>query len=404
MAATRTTWDFHAAGQLLFGNRAIQQLPSILSRRAWDSVLIVTDSMLEEAGIVAQVASPLRHAGVRVEIFAEGEAEPSLHVAEKAITRANQCDPAAIMGLGGGSNMDLAKITAVVVKHGGGPADYFGWDRVPGPIGPLVCVPTTAGTGSEVSHAAVVTDTANKIKVSTLSQHLRPTLAVVDPELTFTCPRTVTADSGIDALTHAIEAYTATDHNRLDVDPLVGAAYGGRSPLTDCLAEKAIRLIGENLVKVVRQPQDRSAREGMSLAATLAGMAFSNAAVALVHALEYPLGGALHCSHGAGNGLLLPHVMRFNLPERIEAMGRIASMLGVNTTSMNSISAAESAIEAVDRIRSEIGVPARIRDLGGREEQLPEFAARSFAIKRLLQVNPRVASEADLLGILRAAF
>ena len=265
---------------------------------------------------------------------------------------------------------------------------------------PLACVPTTAGTGSEVSHAAVLTDVANKIKVSTLSNYLRPALAVVDPGLTMTCPKTVTADSGIDALTHAVEAYVAVDYDQLP-EP---TAYEGRFSLADCLAEKAIELIGKHLVVAVQRPEDRVAREGMALAATLAGIAFSNAGLGLVHALEYPLGGTLHCSHGAGNGLLLSHVMRFNLPERVPSMARIAERLGEPIGGLSPEAAAERAVVAVERIRDAIGIPARIRDLGGKAEQLPEFAKKAFAIKRLLQVNPRVASEADLLGILQAAF
>lgn len=400
MTAPRTTWNFYSAGQLLFGFAAIQQLPCLLIRRQWTSVLIVTDRRLVDAGIVNAVVAPLREAQIAVTIFDEGEAEPSIEVALRAAELARRCRPAVVVGLGGGSNMDLAKITALLATHGGHPSDYFGWDRVPGPVLPLACVPTTAGTGSEVSHAAVLTDVANKIKVSTLSNYLRPAIAVVDPALTMTCPKQVTADSGIDALTHAIEAYVAVDYDQL-AEP---SAYEGRYGLADCLAEKAIQLIGEHLITAVTQPADRVAREGMALAATLAGIAFSNAGLGLVHALEYPLGGTLHCSHGAGNGLLLSHVMRFNLPERVQSLAKIAQLLGESIEGLSPHAAAERSIVAVERIRDAIGIPARIRDLGGSAEQLPEFAKKAFAIKRLLQVNPRMASEADLLGILQAAF
>ena len=275
---------------------------------------------------------------------------------------------------------------------------------MPGPVLPLICVPTTAGTGSEVSHAAVLTDTANQLKVSTLSQFLRPALAIVDPELTYTCPPKVTADSGIDALTHAIEAYTAIDFSQVPGEPTAPAAYEGRTPLGDCLAEKALELIGQHLVPAYQDGLNPAAREGMMLGATLAGMAFSNCAVALVHALEYPLGGAVHCSHGAGNGMLLPYVMRFNLPARQREFARVAQLLGEDIAGLSTTAAAERAIVAVERLRSAIGIPQRIRDLGGKREQLPLFAQKAFAIKRLLAVNPRAATEADLLGILEAAF
>jgi alcohol dehydrogenase len=269
---------------------------------------------------------------------------------------------------------------------------------------PLVCIPTTAGTGSEVSLAAVLTDTANHVKVSTLSNYLRPAVALVDPALTDECPRQVTADSGIDALTHAIEAYTATDYDQMQLRADESIGYEGSFPLTDGIAQQAIELIGQHLISAVHHPDNRTARDGMALASTLAGLAFSNAGVALVHALEYPLGGALHCSHGAGNGLLLPYVMRFNLPLRKKKFARIAALLGEKLDGLNDNAAAEMAIRAVERLRAEIGIPQRIRDIGGSEAQLGEFAAKAYAIRRLRLVNPRPASEAELLGIYYDAF
>lgn len=400
----RTTWNFHTAGQLVFGYGAARQLGSLLARRKLGRVLIVADKILDRVGLIDAVRRPLAEQQIAVEVFDEGEAEPSIATAQRAIAQAGVFRPDAILGLGGGSNMDLAKIAAVVHAHGGSPVDYFGWDRVPGPVLPLVCVPTTAGTGSEVSHAAVLTDTENHLKVSTLSQYLRPALAVVDPELTLTCPPRVTADSGIDALTHAIEACTATDYNELALAPDETSAYEGRFPLGQCLGEKAIELIGQHLVTAVREPHNRAAREGMALAATTAGIAFSNCAVAVVHALEYPMGGELHCSHGAGNGLLLPFVMRFNLPFRKSEFARIASLLGEDTSRMDSDQAAEQAIKAVERLKTDIGIPQRIRDLGGTRDQLPRFAEKAFAIKRLMLMNPRRPSRDDLLGILEDAF
>lgn len=400
----RTTWNFYSAGRLIFGSGAIRDLPQSLGRLPSAKVLIITDAQLAKASLVDRVREPLRQSGRAVEVFDGGEPEPSIAVAEAAIARARSVQPDLILGLGGGSNMDLAKITANIATHGGQLSDYYGYDNVPGPLCPLVCVPTTAGTGSEVSHAAVLTDAENQMKVSTLSQYFRPTLAVVDPEMTLSCPATATADSGIDALTHAIEAYTAVDHTQLAVAAGEAWPYDGKNPLGDCLAEKAISLIGEHLIRAVNEPQNLAAREGMALAATLAGLAFSNVAVAVVHALEYPLGGALHCSHGAGNGLLLPYVMRYNLSVREEAFARIASFLGEDVAGQKPEDAAERAITAVERLRKAIGIPERIRDLGGRRDQLPGFAAKTYAIKRLMLLNPRLPSEADLLAILESAY
>jgi alcohol dehydrogenase class IV len=214
----------------------------------------------------------------------------------------------------------------------------------------------------------------------------------------------VTADSGIDALTHAIEAYTAVDNADFPLLPGERSVYQGRHPFGDLFAESAIRLVGSHLRRAVHHGDDLDAREGMALAATLAGLAFSNVGVALVHALEYPVGGATHCSHGAGNGLLLPYVMRFNLPARRAEFARIADWLGEDVRGLSEDEAAERAVAAVERLRADIGIPARLRELGAKEEQLPEFAAKAHAIRRILRVNPRPVTAADCEAIYRSAW
>jgi alcohol dehydrogenase class IV len=400
----RTTWTFHAAGTLLFGRGAVDQLGEVACRLGARRVLLATDPVLVKAGLLERVRQPLTASGLTVEAFTEGEPEPSLRAAEACLGLARQFHPDALLGLGGGSNMDLAKITATVLAHGGGPRDYVGDDKIPGPVAPLLCVPTTAGTGSEVSAAAVLTDTDQQIKVGVLSNYLRPRVALVDPLLTVSCPPRVTADSGIDALTHAIEACTAVDNADFPLPAGERTVYQGRHPLGDCLAEKAIGLVGAYLRRAVADGGDREAREGMALAATLAGLAFSNVGVAVVHALEYPVGGATHCSHGAGNGLLLPFVMRFNLPARRKEMARIAHLLGEDVAGLGEEKAAERAITAVERLRADIGIPSRLRDLGVRPEQLRPFAEKALGIKRILRVNPRPVTAEDLEGILRAAY
>jgi alcohol dehydrogenase class IV len=400
----RQTWTFHGAGQLVFGRGAAGQLGDIAGRLGAKRVLIATDTALEKAGLLDRVRAPLAGNGVTVEVFNGGEPEPSMRAAQACIEAGRRFRPDAVLGLGGGSNMDLAKITAAVLAHSGGPPDYVGDDKIPGPIGPLICVPTTAGTGSEVSAASVLTDTENKIKVGVLSNHLRPRVAVVDPLLTLSCPAKVTADSGIDALTHAIEAYTAVDNAAFPLPAGERTVYQGRHPLADCLAEKAIALIGANLRRAVADGQDAEAREGMALGATLAGLAFSNVGVAVVHALEYPVGGATHCSHGAGNGLLLPFVMRFNLPARVREFAAIARLLGEDVTGLGEQAAAERAITAVERLRRDIGIPQRLRDLGVGPDQLRPFAEKAFGIKRILRVNPRPVTVEDLEEILQSAF
>lgn len=399
----RTNWTFHSAGQILFGPGAVEQIGHEAVRLGVRRVLIVTDRRLASAGLVEEIRRPLAAADVTVEVFDGGEPEPSLELASACLAQARSFRPDALLGLGGGSNMDLAKAVAILFSHGGALADYVGDSRVPGPVLPLICVPTTAGTGSEVTASAILTDTANKIKVGVLSNHIRPRLALVDPRLTLTCPAKVTADSGIDALTHAIEAYTAVDNADFPLPPGEVTVYQGRNPMADMVSEKAIALVGEHLVQAVRQPNDLRAREGMALAATLGGLAFSNCGVALVHAMEYPVGGAVHCSHGAGNGLLLPFVLRFNLPACRPRLARVAALLGEDVNGLDESAAAERAIAAVERLKRDIGIPQRLRDIGVTAEMLPEFATKAFGIKRILRVNPRTVSQPEIEGIFREA-
>ncbi len=400
---TRTTWTFSSAGQIIFGTGAVRQVGDVAKRLGLKRILIVTDHKLVEAGIYDEVQRPLGTQAT-LDLFAGGEPEPSLRVAESCIAHAREFKPDGLIGLGGGSNMDLAKMTATVLAHGGAPRDYLGEDRIPGPIRPLICIPTTSGTGSEVSASGVFTDQDNHIKAGAMSNYLRPSVAIVDPRLTLSCPRKVTADSGIDAMTHAIEAYTAVDNAAFPLPPGETSLYQGRHPLGDCLAEKAIAILGANLARAVEHPDDLAAREAMSLGALLAGLAFSNVGVALVHALEYPLGGATHCSHGAGNGLLLPYVMRYNLPARQREFARVAQLLGEDVSGQSEKEAALRAIGAIETLNRRIGIPARLSELGARKDQIPGFAQKALGIARLIRVNPRVPTQSDMEQLLTEAF
>jgi len=396
-------WTFHSAGELVFGPGSVRQVGRLAARMGLKKILIVTDERLASAGLTKSVTAPLAEAGIHAALCTAGEPEPSFEAADRCVADARDYNPDGVLGLGGGSNMDLAKMTGTVLAHGGVPRDYAGDDRVSGPILPVICIPTTAGTGSEVSAAYVLSDRQAEVKVGVLSNYLRPRLAIVDPLLTHSCPPQVTADSGIDALTHAIEAYTAVDHQRFPLPPGEVSAFQGRQPLSDCIAERAIQLIGANLERAVTTPHDAQAREAMALGATLAGMAFSNVGVALVHALEYPIGGLTHCSHGAGNGLLLPFVMRFNLPGREAEMARIARLLGAETAGLDDHAAALTGIRRIELLKRAIGIPERLRDLGVGVEHLPMLAEKTFAIQRILRVNPRTVSLSDLMAVLESA-
>ncbi len=403
-SAMRTTWTFNSAGQIVFGQHAAAQIGEVAANLRAQRALLVTDGALVAAGLVKPLQSSLETKGIKVTIFEGGEPEPSIRVALACYKAALQFQPDVLVGLGGGSNMDLAKIVAVLLTHRGHPRDYIGEGKVPASILPVVAVPTTAGTGSEVSGASVLTDEERELKVGVLSNYLRPSVALVDPLLTVSCPSKVTADSGIDALTHAIEAFTAVDNPDFPLPAGEFSMYQGRQPLGECLAEKAIQLISHHLDEAVHNGRNLVAREAMHLGSLLAGLAFSNIGVALVHALEYPVGGAVHCSHGAGNGLLLPYVMEFNKPARLEALGRVGDLMGAAVVGQTDEAAADAAIKAVRDLRRRIGIPDRLRDIGVDEGQLTGFAEAAFGIKRMLRVNPRQATTQDLESILKAAY
>ncbi len=396
-------WTFHSAGEILFGRQAAEQLGQVSARIGIQRALVVTDGPLVAAGIVERIETSLKHAGVTSCVFTEGEPEPSLQAARACIDKLNDCQADGVIGLGGGSNMDLAKAAATVGAHGGTIQDYVGDSQIPGPVLPLVCLPTTAGTGSEVTFAAVLTDTQNELKVPILSNHIRPRVAIVDPTLTVSCPKKVTAESGIDALTHAIEAYTAIDHGHFPLPPGEASVYQGHNPLTDALAAKAISLIGEHLPRAVEEPDQLAAREGMALAALLAGLAFSNCGVALVHALQAAVGGATHSAHGAGNGLLLPHVMRFNQPACLARTAQTAQLLGRNVDGLSTEEQAALAIATVQNLAAEIGIPQRLSELGLSAEQIPTVASKAFLAQRILRVNPREITQQQMEELLQEA-
>ena len=397
------TWTFQGPGQLMFGRGATDKLGEIAGRLKLRRVLIVTDKSLVAAGLVERVSQPLAEAHVSVEVFDEGQPDPPVGTVAEAVEVARQFRPDALLGLGGGSNMDLTKAASTVMTHGGTCVDYAGDQVVPGPIAPLILVPTTSGTGSEVTAAAVLNDPDRGTKFGILSNYLRPIVALVDPLLTLSCPPSVTADSGIDALTHAVEAYTAVDNDEFPLPQGEHTVYQGRHPLGDVLAERAIELIGQHLRRAVTDGSDVQAREGMALAATTAGLSFSNVGVALVHAVEYALAPVAHIPHGRGCGLLLPYVMRFNRSAVPGRMARIASLLGENTEGLSEDEAAERAISAVQDLKRDIGIPERMSDVGVGPEHLSVMAEKAFGVKRILRVNPRAVTQGNLTTMLQSA-
>ena len=405
--STNSVWGFSSPGRIVYGRGASDSFADFAKQQRWQRGLLVTDHTIRRLGHPAQIQASLAELGVQVEIYDTVEPEPAIETVECAVNQwRGRADgamaPDFVIGLGGGSCLDVAKMAAVLLTYGGNCRDYFGFDRIPGALCTLVAIPSTAGTGSEVSHSAVLTDRQAGIKVSSLSRFLRPQLAIIDPRLTDTCPPRVTADSGIDALVHAIEAYSARDHSQMLGVSAEARAYEGAHPLGKLLALEAIRLIDQNLDTAVHHGEVHAARDAMALAAMYAGMAFSNCGVALVHGLEYPLGALVHCSHGAGNGLLLPYVMRFNSIVASNAFAEIADAIGAKNGDV--ADRANWLIERVIDLRQRIGIPNCLRDLGTPLAALPELAEKTSKIERLMTLNPRRATISDLVQILHDAY
>lgn len=403
MTAPRTTWTFNTAGQLLFGANAVDQLGEVAERLRAKRLLIITDAPLVDAGLVDRIRQPLIASQVAVKVFDGGEPDPPVHAVNSAVELAKEFKPDVLLGLGGGSNMDLAKAAATLLAHGGPCHDWAGDQVVPGPVAPLILMPTTSGTGSEVTAAAVLNDTDAGSKFAILSNHIRPALALVDPTLTLSCPPKVTAGSGIDALTHAIESYMAIDNEAFPLPEGERTVYQGRHPIANVLAEQSIGLVGQHLRTAVSDGSNLEARTGMSLAATTAGMSFSNVGVAVVHALEYTLAEVAHTAHGCGCGLLLPYVMRFNAPTRLPQLARIAELLGEDVAGLNEEAAATRAIDAVAKLKADIGIPEKMSDVGVSADHLPAMAEKAIGLQRILRVNPRFPTQQDLEDILRSA-
>jgi alcohol dehydrogenase len=334
-----------------------------------------------------------------------GSVEPELPVegVRDCVESVRQRQPDVIVAIGGGSCLDHGKLTAILLAHGGVPSDYYGEGKVPGPVIPVIAVPTTAGTGSEVTPVAVVTDAGRAMKVGISSPYLIPTTAIVDPGLSLTAPATLTAHTGADALAHCVEALTAI-RRPPDADLAHERVFVGRSALTDAYALAGIGLIGRSLERAVRDGSDAGARSDLALGALYGGLAFGTAGTSIAHALQYPVGALTHTSHGVGVGVLLPYAMEFNLPERTPDLAQIAGRFGVAPYGNEDAATAQIGINAVATLLAAVGIPRTLAELGLREDQLDEVARASLESARLVQNNPRAVAEADMRLIAEAAF
>lgn len=372
--------------EVIFGRGSLQQVGESCLRLGAKKVLIVSDPGVIEAGWLEQVVESCQEAGLMIACFQEITTNPKDYEAEQgaAFYKEQECD--AIIGIGGGSVIDIAKAVAILATNGGRISDYEGVDRIEVPLPPLVMAGTTAGSGSEVSQFSVIVNTESKKKMTIVSKSLVPDIAIIDPETLSTKSAHLTASTGLDVLTHAIEAFVSI----------------AATPMTDVHAKNAIKLVAENLRPSVASKLNSEAKENMAMASLQAGLAFSNAILGAVHAMSHSIGGRYPMLHGDVNAVLLPYVMEFNFLAAPRKFQEIAELLGENIEGLSASEAGRKAIDYVKELSLDIGAPQRLSEMGFEEEMIG--AISELALNDACMItNPRDITAADVEALLRKA-
>ena len=372
------------------GGGALVELPAVLTRLALAQPLIVTDPWIARCGILDRLTTLLHKAQIPWAVFSDTVSDPTTDVIETGTARLREGDFDSLIAIGGGSPIDTAKGMSVLYANGGRMRDYKVPNDIPKMGPPIVAIPTTAGTGSETTRFTVVTDTETDEKMLIAGLACCPTAAIVDYELTLTMPLRLTADTGIDSLTHAIEAYVSRRAN----------------PYTDGLAKNAMGLIGRNIRAACTEPDNRAAREAMMLGATTAGMAFSNASVALVHGMSRPIGAFFHVPHGLSNAMLLPEITAWSSPAALERYADCARAMGVAEEGEGSQSAVARLLDELRRLNEDLQVPSPKAygiDAARFEELLPIMASQALASGSPAN-NPRVPSQDEIVDLYRRVY
>jgi alcohol dehydrogenase class IV len=384
-----TPFVFNTTRSVHFGPGRLGSLGELARGQGLKRVLLVTDPGMAATGIVGRALAALTATAVEAEVFKDVEADPPESVILRAAERARAVGAEGVIGLGGGSSLDVAKLVAVLARGQETLKTMFGIGNVKGPRLPLILVPTTAGTGSEVTPISIVTTGASE-KMGVVSPILLPDIALLDPELTLGLPPHITAATGIDAMVHAIEAYASTSANN--------------NPISKGLATQALTLLGRALLTAVHKGADIAARSDMLIGSMLAGQAFANSPVAAVHALAYPLGGHFHIPHGLSNALVLPHVLRFNVEVAPQPYAEIAPYVFPDLADLEGAARAEAFFDRLAALSKACGLPQTLREMKIPESFLPRLAADAMNQTRLLGNNPRPLTQADALAIYQAAF
>ena len=371
--------EFHIPALNLMGAGSVQKAVDAMQARGFRRTLIVTDAGLVKAGLVAQVQNQLQAADIQSFVFDGVQPNPTTANVGAGLALLREKNGDSVISLGGGSPHDCAKAIALVAVNGGQIQDYEGVDKSAKPQLPLVAINTTAGTASEMTRFCIITDESRHIKMAIVDKHTTPILSVNDPETMLGMPASLTAATGMDALTHAVEAYVSTAAN----------------PITDACALKAVSLIAANLRAAVGNGQDMAARENMAYAQFLAGMAFNNASLGYVHAMAHQLGGFYDLPHGVCNAVLLPHVQAFNARVASARLADVAVALGVEAS-------AEAALAAIRQLAADVGIPAGLTQLGVKDEDIATLAANARKDACGL-TNPIQPTQAEVEAIYRAA-
>jgi alcohol dehydrogenase class IV len=384
-----TPFIFNTAKSVQFGSGSLNRLGDIVRSELGERVMMVTDPGLMRTGIVDRAQKVLAAANVAVSLFKDTEADPPEAVIHAATAQAREAGVLGIVGLGGGSSLDVSKLVAVLTLGREELKSMYGVGNTKGPRLPLVLVPTTAGTGSEVTPISIVTTAANE-KMGVVSPVILPDVALLDPELTLGLPPHITAATGIDAMVHAIEAYASASANN--------------NPISRGLATQALTLMGRSILKAVHEGSDLHARSEMLLGAMLAGQAFANSPVAAVHALAYPLGGHFHIPHGLSNALVLPHVLRFNAVTAPQPYSELAPFVFPNLAKLEGQERAAAFCDELAALSRACELQQTLRAMDVPEHFLPRLASDAMNQARLLVNNPRPVTEEDALAIYRAAY
>lgn len=380
--------SFNTVHRIVSGFGSLETLGDEIKRLKGTKVLVATDPGIKASGLLDVLTKTLEQTRVSYRFFTGVEPDPKMEVVASSLEAARAFGPEVIIGFGGGSSLDISKITSVMLTNAGPLEKYFGMELVPQPGVPLILIPTTAGTGSEMTSICVLSDTQNKVKKAIVSEYLFAAVALLDPALTLGLPPRLTAMTGMDALVHAIESYTGI---RATV-------------LTDTLNYQAIQMIATNLRQAYAQGGNREARENMLYASSFAGMAFSNTQNGLDHALALAIGGKFHLPHGLLTAFILPWVMEFNLLAIPLKFIHIARAFGENTEGLTEREAAQLAVKAVKDLLKDLDISYRLSDYNVPREEIPALARAAIGAARLISNNPRKVTEKEVIRILESNY